>query len=65
MTPNQNYLNLREAAEYLGIGESTAQRLWPSWIKLGIIPARYPGKRLRFKKSDLDKLIEQFKVAEV
>lgn len=62
MKNNQAYLSLKESAEYLGIGESTAQRDWCSWEKFGVIPSRYPGRTLKFKKSDLDKLMEATKV---
>lgn len=58
----QEYLNLKQSAEYLGIGEATAQRLWPSWGSYGVHPARYPKRTLRFKKTDLDRLMEAFKV---
>ncbi len=65
MTPNQGYLNLKESAEYLGIGASTAKREWPSWQRYGVIPARFPVKTLRFKRADLDRMIESLKVVEV
>ncbi len=60
--PNQAYLNLREASQYLGIGESTAQHIWPSWEAYGVIPSRFPVKTLKFKKSELDQMLENLKV---
>lgn len=62
MRPNQAYLNLRETAEYLGIGESTAKKEWPRWQKYGVIPSRFPAKGLKFKRSDLDRMMESTKV---
>jgi hypothetical protein len=63
MTPNQGYLSLKESAEYLGIGESTVRKEWPSWEKFGIVPSRFPAQTLRFKKSDLDRLMDATKVS--
>lgn len=62
MKTNQQYLNLRQAAEYLGIGRATAIRLWPSWSKFGVVPSRYPQRTLRFKRADLDRMMEALKV---
>lgn len=50
----QKYLSLREAAEYLGISYRTAYRDWKSWIKYGVSPCKYN----KFKKEDLDELME-------
>lgn len=58
----QEYLSLKQAAEYLGIGDSTAKKNWPTWEQYGVIPSRYPKRTLRFKRSDLDKLMELTKV---
>lgn len=60
--PLQNYLNLKQAAEYLGISESHAKTQWPGWSKYGVIPSRFPSRMLKFKISDLDKLMEVLKV---
>jgi hypothetical protein len=62
MTSNQAYLNLRESAEYLGMGKSTLKRIWPSLERYGIIPSRFPARTLRFKKTDLDRLMQETKV---
>jgi hypothetical protein len=61
----QAYMNLKEAAEYLGIGESTAKREWPSWEKYGVIPSRFPVRNLKFKRTELDKMMDSLKVVEV
>lgn len=55
--PLQEYFNLREAAEYLGIGYSQGKVDWPGWKKWGCVPVRY-GKALKFKKSQLDRMME-------
>lgn len=62
MNQNQAYMNLREAAHYLGIGESTAKREWPGWKEFGVVPSRYPKNTLRFKREDLDRMMESLKV---
>jgi hypothetical protein len=57
------YLNLKQSAQYLNIAESTAKKIWPSWIdKYGVIPSRYPSRTLKFKVSDLDKIMDAEKV---
>lgn len=57
------YLSGKQAAIYLGIGYSTLRRDWPSWTKLGVVPSRYNGrKELRFKRGELDSLMDQWKV---
>lgn len=66
MSPNQAYLNLKQAAEYLGIPYSTANRDWPGWEKHGVIPSRRNGRVkgvLMFSRKDLDGLVESWKVA--
>lgn len=57
------YLTTRQAATYLGIGYSTLLRDWPKWTDLGVNPSRYNGiKDLRFKRSELDQLMDQWRV---
>lgn len=56
------YYNLTQAAQYLGIGLATAQREWPGWEKFGVIPSRFPKRTLRFKKDDLDKIMDCLKL---
>lgn len=58
----QEYLNCRQAGEYLGLGYSTVLRDWPKWVSWGIVPSRYPSRTLRFKRSDLDRLMQANKV---
>lgn len=64
---SQEYLNLKQAAEYLGIGESTAKNrkspaYWCKWEKFGVVASRWPGRMLKFKRSDLDRMMEETKV---
>ncbi|MBI5150149.1 MAG: helix-turn-helix domain-containing protein [Candidatus Omnitrophica bacterium] len=59
------YLNLKQSAEYLGISEGHTKRIWPSWQRYGVVPARFPARTLRFKRSDLDRMIESLKVVKV
>lgn len=57
------YLSTKQAAEYLGIGYSTAKKNWPQWTKFGVVPSRLNGKaELRFKRSELDRLMDAWRV---
>lgn len=48
---NDNYINIDEAAEYLGVKTSTIR----SWIKKKNMPFhRVGGKLLKFKRSEID-----------
>lgn len=57
------YLTLKEAAEYLNISVSSAHKEWPRWAEFGCVPSRFPRHTLRFKRSDLDRLMEATKVS--
>jgi len=49
------WLDIREAAELLGIGTSTLRR----YVADGKVQAyRLPGRQLRFKREDLEALLE-------
>lgn len=54
-----NYINLEEAAEYLGIKPVTLR----NWIKKTDIPARKIGKLWKFKRSELDEWVKSGKSA--
>lgn len=60
------YLNLKKSAEYLGIGYSTIKdekKGYLTWEKYGVIPSKFPGGRsVRFKITDLDRLMEKLKI---
>lgn len=52
MMSNQldNYINLEEAASYLGVKPATIR----TWIKKKEFPAHRVGKLLKFKRSEID-----------
>lgn len=51
---NDNYINIDEAATYLGVKPSTIR----SWIKTKGMPShRVGGKLLKFKKSEIDEWV--------
>ena len=55
---HEHWLDLSEAAEYLGVHFTTLRR----WADAGFLPVlRTPGKRRRFSKSALDTFLEQMK----
>lgn len=74
--PNQEYMNLRQTADYLGMSLSTAHRSYPTWVEHGVIPSRLrslvknekgsievrEGRNLRFKRSEIDRMMDQLKV---
>ncbi len=54
----EKYINIDEAAEYLGVKPSTIR----SWIKTKNMPAhRVGGKLLKFKRSEIDKWVQSEK----
>ena len=66
MSPNQAYMNLRQAAEYLGIPYATAAVSWAGWEKWGVIPSRRNGRKggvLMFQKKLLDQMVEEWQVS--
>lgn len=57
-----NWINVEEAAEYLGIKPVTLR----GWIKKECgIPAHRVGKFWKFKKSELDEWIQSGKSADI
>jgi hypothetical protein len=58
----QGYINLKELAEYLNIGYSTARRDWPWWKQKGIRIFNYPGKEYQVRASDADKIMALYEV---
>lgn len=55
---NLIWLNTKEAAEFLRISPNSLRIM----VCRGEIPSYRLGKRLRFKKSELDKLLESSKI---
>lgn len=60
MSPTAQWLDLTEAAEYLGCSKITLRR----WISAGSPPAyRTPaGRGIRLKQRDLDLLLESHRI---
>lgn len=57
---NDNWINIDEAAEYLGIKTVTLR----GWIKKdSTLPAHKIGKQWKFKKSQLDEWVKSGKSA--
>lgn len=57
---NDNWINIDEAAAYLGIKTVTLR----GWIKKGsTLPAHKIGKQWKFKKSELDEWVKSGKSA--
>ena len=61
MNLQENYINLEEAAVYLGIKPATLR----SWIKDpdNEVPAHKVGRMWKFKRSEIDKWISSGKSA--
>jgi predicted transcriptional regulator len=60
---NQEYMNLKETAVYVGRSYRAIKKHYRSWEMFGIIPSRRPGEReVFFKRSDLDLLHEKTKI---
>ena len=55
---NDNYINIDEAAEYLGVKTSTIR----AWIKKKNMPSHsVGGKLLKFKRSEIDEWVDSEK----
>ena len=50
------WLSSAEAARYLGVTTRTIQ----NWIAKGILPVSHPGRKLRFKRGELDAFLERY-----
>ena len=56
---NDKWINIEEAAEYLGVKPATIR----DWIRKGIgVPAQKIGKQWKFKCSELDEWVKSGKV---
>lgn len=60
----QNYFNLKETADFLGISYRSAKNDWRGWERWGVRASRYNGEsnRLIFKRSDLEKMVQQWEI---
>ena len=55
-----NYINIDEAADYLGVKPATIR----TWIKSRNLPAHRIGKLWKFKRSEIDAWVESGKSSE-
>ncbi len=55
-----NYINIDEAADYLGVKPATIR----TWIKSRSLPAHRVGKLWKFKRSEIDAWVESGKSSE-
>jgi excisionase family DNA binding protein len=55
-----NYINIDEAADYLGVKPATIR----TWIKSRNLPAHRVGKLWKFKRSEIDAWVESGKSSE-
>lgn len=60
------YFSAKQAADYLGIAYVTLKRDYPGWDRFGVIARRYNDRastgKLRFKRTELDQMMNQWKV---
>lgn len=54
----KRWLNLQEAITYLGFGSKS---LFQEWRETGRLTYYKPGRTILYKRTDLDKLMEQHK----
>jgi excisionase family DNA binding protein len=53
--PEEEYLTVAEVAETLKLNQQTVR----NWIDQGSLPALRVGRRVRIKRSDFDRVLEQ------
>lgn len=53
--PQESYLTVAEVAETLKLNQQTVR----NWIDQGALPALRVGRRVRIKRSDFDRILEQ------
>ena len=56
---DDNYINIEDAAQYLGIKPVTLRK----WIKVNSVPAHRIGKQWKFKRSELEEWVKSGKSA--
>ena len=62
MENSDNYINIEDAAEYLGVKTSTIR----TWIKKKNMPShRVGGKLLKFKRSEIDEWVNSEKNVDI
>ena len=53
-------MNLADVAEHLSVSQDTIR----NWLKSGKIPTYRAGKQYKFRLSEIDRLLEEGKLAE-
>ena len=56
----EKWVNLADVAEHLSVSQDTIR----NWLKSGRIPTYKAGKQYKFRLSEIDKLLEDGKLAE-
>jgi excisionase family DNA binding protein len=56
----EKWVNLADVAEHLSVSQDTIR----NWLKSGKLPTIKAGKQYKFRLSEVDKLLEDGKLAE-
>ena len=56
----EKWVNLADVAEHLSVSQDTIR----NWLKSGKIPTYKAGKQYKFRLAEIDKLLEDGKLAE-
>lgn len=56
----EKWVNLADVAEHLSVSQDTIR----NWLKSGKLPTIRAGKQYKFRLSEVDKLLEDGKLAE-
>lgn len=56
----ERWVNLADIAEHLSVSQDTIR----NWLKTGKIPTCKAGKQYKFRISEIDRLLEEGKLAE-
>lgn len=56
----ERWVNLADVAEHLSVSQDTIR----NWLKSGKLPTYKAGKQYKFRLSEIDKLLEEGKLAE-
>lgn len=56
----EKWVNLADVAEHLSVSQDTIR----NWLKSGKIPTYKAGKQYKFRLSEIDRLLEDGKLAE-
>ena len=60
MRTEERWVNLADVAEHLSVSQDTIR----NWLKSGKLPTIKAGKQYKFRLSEVDKLLEDGKLAE-